>query len=151
MEPYLLPVSLLVIPAPPYVLRRIQGLTNVLHICHTGSLYFSTCFAEHIPEDVDLVIIELGKPTRRSRCVCYVGLIQSLLFLVAINDVRYALRRVSQRSFGVDHSPVPGTLRRNSNTNSYFEPCLISPIDLRSSTSTYLPLSSTPSPKVVTK
>lgn len=28
-----------------------------------GSLYFSTCFAEHIPEEVDLVLIELGKLT----------------------------------------------------------------------------------------
>lgn len=27
----------------------------------SGSLYFATCFAEHIPEDVDLVIIELGE------------------------------------------------------------------------------------------
>ena len=26
-----------------------------------GSLYFATCFAEHMPEDVDLVIIELGE------------------------------------------------------------------------------------------
>jgi hypothetical protein len=27
----------------------------------TGSDYFSLCFMEHIPEDVDLVLIELGE------------------------------------------------------------------------------------------
>lgn len=27
----------------------------------TGSDYFSLCFKEHIPEDVDLVVIELGE------------------------------------------------------------------------------------------
>jgi hypothetical protein len=29
-----------------------------------GSEYFATCFAEHIPEDVDLVMIELGACSR---------------------------------------------------------------------------------------
>ena len=37
-----------------------------------GSEYFATCFAEHIPEDVDLVMIELGVFSRlmQGRTVC---------------------------------------------------------------------------------
>jgi hypothetical protein len=37
-----------------------------------GSEYFATCFAEHIPEDVDLVMIELGACSRlkQGRTVC---------------------------------------------------------------------------------
>lgn len=30
-------------------------------LIHTGSDYFSLCLQEHIPEDVDLVIVELGE------------------------------------------------------------------------------------------
>lgn len=41
----------------------------------TGSDYFGYCFLEHIPEDVDVIVIELGRsvlmlPRRRYGCGC---------------------------------------------------------------------------------
>jgi hypothetical protein len=43
----------------------------------TGSDYFSLCLQEHIPEDVDLVIIELGEQTsERDRCDLKLTLLQ---------------------------------------------------------------------------
>ena len=57
--------------------------------CATGSEYFATCFAEHIPEDVDLVTVELGEFSD-SRST----LIPLTLHYSAINDVRHVNSQV---------------------------------------------------------
>lgn len=31
-----------------------------MYLRNAGSLYFATCFGEHIPEDVDVIFVELG-------------------------------------------------------------------------------------------
>ena len=46
----------------------------------TGTDYFSMCFAEHIPEDVDLVLLELGELERA------IILLTNLSWISAIND-----------------------------------------------------------------
>ncbi|KAJ9091210.1 hypothetical protein QFC19_009206 [Naganishia cerealis] len=51
----------------------------------SGSNYFATCFAEHIPEDADLILIELGRQFCSDDCHIYTDLPE---YVLGINDVR---------------------------------------------------------------
>jgi len=56
----------------------------------TVSEYMETCFQEHIPEDVDLVVIELAINDRRMECLAksYENLIRALRVLPTIINLQ---------------------------------------------------------------
>lgn len=78
----------------------------------TGSDYYSMCFGEHIPEDVDIVIIELAVNDQRieSNAIAYEWLLRGLLDLPnrpAVLNIQVMALAFDTITFGGDlHSPI---------------------------------------------